>query len=564
VLVTARAGAPAGGLPTTATDENLRGRGPVRRAVSLATFAAVVLIASSVGIAATASSAPSPRPANRVLPVLPVNHNYAAIKSRIDAHAPGQSAAAAAVPGPLAPTIGASFRGLGATAFSPADTRGAIGPTEYVETVNTNVAVFTRAGVQMSANAQQTWTGDPNALGDADVIYSPHDGRFYATLLSIPIDPVTLNPKPPFDLIVGFSKTNAPTASPSDWCFYTSDFNGRYGANLPDYPKLGQTADFMLMGVNVFANGPANFTYIGSDVAWVSKPPVGDIATCPGISSFKLGTQNALKNADGSLASTPVGANQTDGSGTGFVVANKDPGAGTSTVLSLYRVTRNATTGAAQFSAPKNVTVPAYAYPPSAPQPGTRDRVDTLDARLTNAVVSPDPRFRNKVEIWTQHAVAASAGGLGSEERWYEISGRGSLKQMGKAQSPDLYAFMGAISPDRNGTLGKFGSNMVLGFNTSSSTTAPQAQMVSKIGASPQSGFVLIHTSDASDTDFSCDPAHNTACRWGDYSGASPDPASSGTATSGKVWVALMLSGPTDPTGFRNPTWFTWIAETSP
>ena len=289
-------------------------------------------------------------------------------------------------------------------------------------------------------------------------------------------------------------------------------------------------------------------------------PPAGTITTCPDISTFKLGTKNAIKNADGTLAATPVAANQTDSSSTGFVVANEDPGAGSSTALSLYRVSTSVS-GTAKFSRAKRVNVVSYAYPPSAPQQGTADTLDTLDARLTNAVVSPDPRFGGRVGIWTQHTVAASAGGLGAEVRWYEISQKATLLQNGIAQSPSLYAFMGAIAPDRNGTSASFGSNMVLGFNTSSSSTVPAAQMVSKVGANPQSGFVSVQSSVASDTDFTCTAPFGPPCRWGDYSGASPDPNS---ATAGGVWLAVMLSGPMDPSGFGNPTWETWIWQATP
>jgi len=56
--------------------------------------------------------------------------------------------------------------------------------------------------------------------------------------------------------------------------------------------------------------------------------------------------------------------------------------------------------------------------------------------------------------------------------------------------------------------------------------------MVSKIGAGPQSGFVLVKQSAKSDKNFSCSP-----CRWGDYGGATPDPAASLTAATGEVWL---------------------------
>jgi hypothetical protein len=477
----------------------------------------------------------------RVIPFHPVNPLYRSIKAQIDAQVPGHSAVSAPLESlaGFTPVAGPSWQGEGATLFSPSDATGAIGPTEYLEDTNIDVAVYDRTGLLLSSNDQPTWTGFPDAAGDGEVIWSPNDNRFYASQVAFN----ALTGTGPFRLIYGFSKRSAPTAAPADWCFYESDFGGRYGSvNLPDYPKLGQTADFILIGVNVF-DSSTGFTYIGSDVAWVSKPPAGTITLCP--SSLKEGTKRVLRNADGTFASTPVPGNQTDSSSTGYVVANEDPGGGTSTVLSVFRVAKNTTTGMAVFSAAKTVTVPAYAYPPSAPQSGTANTLETLDARLTNAVLAPDPRLKS-LALWTQHCVAASAGGLGSEVRWYEIRPGAGLLQSGIAQSSSLYTFVGAVSSDRNGTTHMFGSNMVLAFNTSSSSTLPAAAMVSKIGANPQSGFVQVAISSAPDSDFTCSPV----CRWGDYSGASPDPSS----TTGNVWASVMLSG----NGPGNPNWITW------
>jgi len=213
--------------------------------------------------------------------------------------------------------------------------------------------------------------------------------------------------------------------------------------------------------------------------------------------------------------------------------------------------------------------VTSYAYPPSAPQPCSDTGVcgltlDTLDTRLTNAIQAIDPRFGTPV-VWTQHTVAASGSGFGSEVRWYEIKlATGALLQNGIVHDPNLYCFMGAISPDRNGATHQFGRNIVLGFNTSSATNAgsPKAQMVSKKGANSQSGLVPVSASPNSDQDFTCfNSGGGPPCRWGDYSGASPDPAS----TTGNVWLTVMLEG----NDFMNnapggPWWITWNWEAAP
>ena len=81
---------------------------------------------------------------------------------------------------------------------------------------------------------------------------------------------------------------------------------------------------------------------------------------------------------------------------------------------------------------------------------------------------------------------------------------------------------------------------MVPGFTTSSSTTFPAVRMVSKIGAGAQSGFVLVHASTRADIDFGAPAGF---CRWGDYGGATPDPAASLTAAHGEVWLSQQYVG---------------------
>jgi hypothetical protein len=427
---------------------------------------------------------------------------------------------------------------------SPSDATGAIGPTEYIELVNLSIGVYSRTGALMSQNSEFGFTGFRPASGDGEVMWDNSQSRFFFSMLYI-------NGSSDNELLFGFSKGPSPSAAAANWCSYHSTF-GTYGSNFPDYPKLGITNDFMLIGVNRFDSSGTN--YKGSDVAWVAKPAGGVITTCPSLTSLLLGVQVGLKNADGSNAFTPVPGNNADPLGVGYVVASHDVGGGGSaSSLSLFSVTKNGVTGAAQFSGPTTVNVASYSLPPSAPQKGTVDRLDTLDGRLTNAVTAVDPVNSGNLGLWTQHTVAASQGGLGAEVRWYEINpASGALIQSGVVHNPFFYIFVGAISPDRNGAAGLFGGDMVLGFSVSSTFVSPLVGMVSKIGASPQSKPVLVAASPKSDTDFTCGGL-STPCRWGDYAGASPDPASSTTGTEGMVWLSVMREG----SGIGNPNWTT-------
>ncbi len=467
---------------------------------------------------------------------------YARAKAAAAAATPPRSALAEAVTGPLAPVPGPSWNGLFQSNLTPPDPTGAVGPTRYLELVNLKVGIYDRTGAVLRTARLSALTGHPQGcLSDPQVMWDPGTQRFYYAVLDFCTNTIAW----------GFSKTDSPTGVSGNFCRFTADFG--YGSNLPDYPKLGETADFLLIGVNVFTAGAV---YTGSDVDWIAKPSgAGPIATCPAQGSFAIGKQSSLKNADGTLTSTPVPAVQTDPSATGWVVGDAD----VSTVpsanfLSVFKVTKNAITGGADIQGTgTTVTVSPYSMPPPAPQMGSVATLDTLDGRLERAVSGSDPaRLGSPTAVWTAHAVF---GGAGSEERWYEIDPVAhTLIQSGAATSASLFVWNGAISPDRavSPSGSAFGADMVMGFNTSSPTTFPAIQMVSKIGAGPQSAFVLVKQSPGVNEDFSCGPT----CRWGDYSGASPDPGASLAGASGLVW----LSGEWNvaSTGPIGTDWRTW------
>src|SRR5207244_10807940 len=107
------------------------------------------------------------------------------------------------------------------------------------------------------------------------------------------------------------------------------------------------------------------------------------------------------------------------------------------------------------------------------------------------------------------------------------------LCQSGKSTSGSLDQVNGWISPNRivNGATKAFGSDMAMSYNASSSGAHPSIRAVSKIGAGAQSAAITVKTSPSSLQDFTCTPT----CRWGDYAGATPDPAPPGGSS--RVWM---------------------------
>jgi hypothetical protein len=201
----------------------------------------------------------------------------------------------------------------------------------------------------------------------------------------------------------------------------------------------------------------------------------------------------------------------------------------------------------------RSIPIPFYTMPAPADQPGLPASVDSLDARVTQAVSARDPRL-GTVGLWTQHTVG---GGGGAEVRWYEVDPRAAtVLQSGVVTNPSLDIFNAAISPDRanNGVTQAFGSNMVMGFNTSSLTEFIDIQMVSKIGGGAQSAPVLVEASLGETFDHSCCPN-----RWGDYSSATPDPAAPQNGPTGAVWLTQMYTDDSPPgnddTDWRTRNW---------
>jgi hypothetical protein len=440
---------------------------------------------------------------------------------------------------PQVPSTFIEWDGVKDEGVTPSDQTGAIGPTRYVETVNLNFSIYDRTGAELSTGTLNQLAGRPESdfIFDPQVIWDPQTQRFYYAM-----DDVVGNFANSL-LAFGWSMTATPTTA-ADFCHFTFDYPGDL---FPDYPKLGDSQDWGLIGANVF--DPPGFGFVGADVMWFRKPPPGSACNQP----FTGVTRNLLDQT-GTGTFTPIPAQSTDAPQLtldGAIISNDPYDAGEQTFLTRFLV-RNGPTGPIIENPGRSIPIPLYQMPLNADQPGLPASVDTLDARVTQAVSAVDPRFGGRTTVWTQHTVR---GGGGAEVRWYEVEPQTRVVlQSGVATNAALDVYNGAISPDRanNGSTQDYGSNMVMGFSTSSSTEFIKIQMVSKIGGAAQSAFVLVQASPGETFDHSCCPN-----RWGDYSSATPDPAAAQGGASGRVWLT---NGWTDdsPPGNPDTDWRTW------
>jgi hypothetical protein len=437
-----------------------------------------------------------------------------------------------------APSLPLGWAGIRDPSVAPADATSAVGTTRFIALMNRKFAIYDKASTDpIRAGTLNQFAGVPaaNTTSHPQIIWDPQTSRFYYLMLTVPsaVDN---------RLAFGFSTTPSPNGA-ADFCHYQVE---GYGDQVPDLPKLGDSRYFLLMGVS--ASHP-DFGFIRGDSLAVAKPPPG--TSCPDPTSLGLTFVPDLLNPDGTQTFTPVPANSTDTADAGWMIAT--PNARPSNSLTLFRVTRNPD-GAANIQNPgSRRKVPLYDVPAGAPQRNTADLLDTLDGRLTNAVSAIDPSQGGRQALWTQHTVA---GGAGAEVRWYELNVSGSgMLQSGKVTDPSTYHFNAAISPDRavDGATAQFGDAMVLGYTSSSPTLFPQVRMVSKVGAAPQSPEVPVKSSG---TFYRGPDCIGGLCRWGEYAGATPDPAP--VSGPSRVWLTNQFAfnpGPQPAAGWKPWNW---------
>ena len=433
---------------------------------------------------------------------------------------------------PLGSPAGLVFNGLDKSglqasdegnAATPPDSTGAIGPAHYVEMVNQLVGVYDRNTLSpVSSLDFANFAKTPAGLGTSDpqIQWDPVANRWLYAMVGI----ATGNNY----LLFGWTRTSDPSNLSGGWCSYGVNT----GSHLQDYPKLGHDANWVIVGANAYSDTSPSYPFETAQI-WAFPKPAASDATCssPVNATFFADATHPLKNADGTLAFTPVPANTTD-SGNDYIVGTRDVTLASASRVMVWHMTA---TPAPSLVADGDITVGSYSIPPSAPQPGTRYLIDTLDGRLTQAVARFDPSAGAEA-LWTQQTIAGSGRSI---IRWYEfIPSTRTLRQQGQVGNTTDYFWNAAISPSAAGdeaalfyNRGSASQLPLIGALTRASTTAP-GQM--------DPGELVLGTSSAPDQESAfqtnCSP---NPCRWGDYSGATPD-----LLNTHVVWGSNQISGP--------------------
>jgi hypothetical protein len=488
----------------------------------------------------------SPGPARAALPLRVANPaTYAREKQRAEQRAGSGSPLSAAAPGPAATAapvaaVFGSLNGAGLSASeqiaafghdgTPPDTTGAIGPEDYVEFVNSEVAAYKRSNLAL--------VGSPVELAkfigavapcDPQIKYDPKSSRWFYSAIRCD------RTRTSNTLYAGFSKTSDPadfsTATGHGWCGYAYST----GSTIEDYDKLGLDSSHIVVGSNSF--NAQTEAFITAHILSLPKPASGKIETCPAapkLTTFGSKSAPLRTSVESHLAFTPQPATVADESTSGFVASADEStaGSGNGSHVMIWQL---AGTGEKPelkaLGAPK---VAEFRLPPNVPQPGSSDGIDSLDGRLTQAVAAADPAAGGIETVWTQHTVA---GGAGSVVRWYELlPGKVEVRQEGTISDPSLFVFNGAIAPTLSG-------GAVIDYNTAGGSALVKIMAQSRSSSNAtgtMNGPITLASSAAIDSDFSCPSVEPRApsCRWGDYAGASVDPTNANL-----VWGSNQING---------------------
>ncbi len=362
----------------------------------------------------------------------------------------------------------------------PPDTCGAIGPNHFVEVVNRNFAVYNKStGSQITNISLSSFL--PGSSGDPRVCFDQHSGRWIVIVTDF-------NSR----LYIAFSLTDNPTGS-----WYKSNFVMSQGSDAgawPDYPTLGVDAN----GIYTAAFMVGGF---GTMTIWaIDKAPL--LEPTP-----SLGTITAWRQLSYEGAIQPC---HTFGDSGGEYLVSQHPSFNTR--LRVRQITGPMTNPTLQTVSGTHPQVPSYSEPPDAPALGSSTPLDTVGARMMNAV------YRDGF-IWTTHTIGYNGR---AAVRWYKIyENTAILNQYGTVADNSLYYFFPSITVNDAGhaVMGFTGSNasQYAGcYYTGRSAFDPAGQMADPFQY--QLGLAAQNNIDSYGRN-----------RWGDYSLCTVDPVDNDT-----------------------------------
>lgn len=473
----------------------------------------------------------------------------------VAADAPSSKAPAKEMPKPLGATGPAadiklqsnkpttSIATTGATGFAgmtlqsngagwPPDTVGDVGPTQYVQSVNSSVAVYSKTGTSAGAwtfNTFMQTAGMPASSicgsknqGDPQVLFDETSGKW---------------------VVLDFAWSNL-RQGPWYYCIAVSD--GSDAAStwhsfqvmassvaMADYPKMALSPSGLTITANLFRRASS---YAGVQVMLLSRSTL--FSTGAALKGFvwTLGTGYF------SLLPVDVSSQTTGGLSTqvtGFLMSDY----GNTGRMNIWRLPAVdfALSSAPALPAPTAVTVSPYtSWTARIAQKSSTETLDALGDRLMFPATLRDFDANSAYLYVARTASAGSAAGV----RWYVFKATGAatttysvVQQSTYGPADGLNRWMPSLAVNGKGEL-------AIGFSTSSSNAYPSIAVVGS--SDPTTKSIDLGEFTIKDGTGSQSGGYN---RWGDYSAMSVDPADKCT-----FWYTTEFYSVT------GNNWQTWIA----
>jgi hypothetical protein len=465
--------------------------------------------------AALAPSGPVPAAALEVLPTMPMDQ-YVALKAAANAQAPTSRSpdASAAGPGSETPNLTAvNFRGAKEGVIGrnelPSDDDADVSGTQVAQVTNASLWVFDKAGNVLAQHSLNALLGTHDFLGDPQILFDSTWKRWVIT-----VDDFTL-PGSGFNLFwLAVSKTSSATGG---WFVYAISFGGGpfVSPNFLDYPHLGMDQDALLFTGNIFNNNTHALVTTTAFAVAKARPYNGLGFSFPAFTGL-IGT-----------LMPPV---QLGAPFYGHFPADYFAAAVAGSGVSLYTMI-NASTAPSLFG-PVNISSTNFSVPPNAVQPGCTPSIDTLDGRFQNACyqIPPFSSFTDGL-LYCVHTINAT--GLPTP-RWEAFNPATNILSFS-----GLF-FRSLTSNDFNPAIAADGPGDIFVTETATDSTGGLKPMVLFGGALSGNPVTLNATPAASSSVcLTGNPASGNPQRWGDYSAARFDSATSPSGTAGSVigWI---------------------------
>jgi carboxypeptidase family protein len=429
-------------------------------------------------------------------------------------------ASSAPAPAPGSGSGAGSFAGLDFATFGdgwPPDTNGDVGPTYYVQTVNTSVGIFRKSdGVRVTAFSFDTLMSqgnfgnacDTQNFGDPTVVWDPGADRWIISDFAFTLN--AGNPVAPYFQCFAVSRTGDPVSG--GWNFYalqTSDL-------FPDYPKVGVWPDALYLTANMFSGN----TFKNVRVWALNK---AQMYAGTGASAV---TFNLPAKVQGVTVFTAIPS-------TYHTVTGAPPAGRPNFISSIwssklariwkFHVDWNNTANST-LTGPSNVTLPTWGVGATSVPAKNGNALDTLRERLM--VQSQYTNLAGVESIWLTHTVANPGNTALTSPRWYQLNVTGGtvvtsapLQQSTWAPDASVARWMPSLAVDKLG-------DMALGYSASSSTLFPAIRYAGRLFTDPantlgQTETSLIEGTASQCCNFSDGTVNN---RWGDYSAMTIDP----------------------------------------